>query len=127
MQAVAAPDALEFVEHGGEQLGSGGAQRVTEGDRAAVGVDLLRVGLDLFEPGQNHRCERLVDLHGVDVLDGENDRPHPDPVLNAAAIRQLQPNAELRIIPAAGHWSMYEGAEYFNCHLRDLLHTPLRR
>jgi len=42
---------------------------VTEGDRAAAGVDLLRVSLDLLEPSQYNRRERLIDLDRVDVVD----------------------------------------------------------
>nr|WP_232541623.1 alpha/beta fold hydrolase [Nocardia bovistercoris] len=62
----------------------------------------------------------------VDAIWGEHDRPHPDPAVNIAAIRTVQPAAELRIVPGAGHWSMYEGAEDFNRHLHELLETPLR-
>ena len=63
----------------------------------------------------------------VDVIWGENDRPHPGPEANAAAIREIQSEAELRTVPRAGHWAMYEGAADFNRHLRELLDTPLRR
>src|SRR6516165_6219818 len=62
LQPIAAADALELVEHGGEQLGPGGAQGMAEGDRASVGVDLLGIGLDLLEPSQHNWRERLIDL-----------------------------------------------------------------
>src|SRR5271165_7668840 len=69
LQAVAAADALELVEHRREQLGPGGPERMPERDRAAVRVDLLGVGLDVLEPGHDNRGEGLVDLHDVDVVD----------------------------------------------------------
>src|SRR6202012_2978337 len=68
LQAVAAASSLQLVEHGGEKLCPRCAQRMTECDRATVGVDLLGVGLDLLEPGQHDGRERLVDLYGVDVV-----------------------------------------------------------
>src|ERR1700731_5066630 len=71
LQAVAAAGAFQLVEHGGEKLCPGGTQRMTECDRATVWVDLFRVGLDLLEPGQHDRRERLVDLYRVDVVDGQ--------------------------------------------------------
>ncbi|MGV0792156.1 alpha/beta fold hydrolase [Mycolicibacterium sp. XJ1819] len=76
--------------------------------------------------------DRLVEvLHKVpvqfDAIWGEYDRPHPDPEVNVAVLRDLQPGAQLRTIPRAGHWSMYEGAEHFNRALRELLEMPLRQ
>ena len=53
------------------QLGAGAAERMAEGDGAAVHVDLAHVGLELLLPGQHDRGERLVDLEQVDVVDGE--------------------------------------------------------
>ncbi len=69
LQPVATAGAFQLVEHGGEQLGAGGAERMTERDGATVGIDPLRVRLDLLEPSQHHRRERLVDLDDVDVFD----------------------------------------------------------
>ena len=45
----------------------GGAERVAEGDGAAVDVDLRQVGADLAGPRQHDRGEGLVDLEQVDV------------------------------------------------------------
>src|SRR5215471_14685545 len=59
--------ALQLMQGGGDQPGSGAADRVAEGDRAAVDVDLVRVGPVHAEPGQDHRGERLVDLEQGDV------------------------------------------------------------
>src|SRR5918998_4189663 len=69
LQAVAAAGAFELGEQGGHQAGAGGAERVAEGDRAAVHVDLGEVGPGLPGPGEHHRGERLVDLHEVDVVE----------------------------------------------------------
>jgi pimeloyl-ACP methyl ester carboxylesterase len=57
----------------------------------------------------------------VDAIWGEFDRPHPDPDLQAAVLRTVKPDLELRVIASAGHWSMYEGAEQFNIVVRELL------
>ena len=65
--AVAAVGALELVQRLGDEDGAGAAERVAEGDGAAVGVDLGQVGAELARPGQHHRGEGLVDLDQVDV------------------------------------------------------------
>ncbi|WP_172827654.1 alpha/beta fold hydrolase, partial [Mycobacterium colombiense] len=44
----------------------------------------------------------------IDAIWGENDQPHPDPEVNIAAVRAIRPDAELRTVPGAGHWAMYE-------------------
>ncbi|WP_236791937.1 alpha/beta fold hydrolase [Amycolatopsis sp. GM8] len=62
----------------------------------------------------------------VDAIWGEYDAPHPGPEVNAAALRQSHPAAELRTVRGAGHWSMFEGAPEFNRALADLLAQPLR-
>ncbi|MDB5448563.1 MAG: alpha/beta hydrolase [Phenylobacterium sp.] len=62
----------------------------------------------------------------VDVIWGARDRAHADPQSQMAVVRRFQPDAELRVIPDAGHWSMYENAEAFNAELLDLLAQPLR-
>src|SRR5713226_6747902 len=64
-------DALELVEGARDQPGAGAADRVAEGDGATVGVDGLGVGGELTLPREHHRCERLVDLDGVDVGHGD--------------------------------------------------------
>jgi 2-hydroxy-6-oxonona-2,4-dienedioate hydrolase len=63
----------------------------------------------------------------IDVIWGEHDYIHPDPALNADAIRTLQPEAELRIVAKAGHWPMYEQPERFTAAALDLLSLPPRR
>jgi pimeloyl-ACP methyl ester carboxylesterase len=61
----------------------------------------------------------------IDAIWGEHDRPHPDPELQAVVLRRSHPDVELRVIPGAGHWAMYEG-EPFNRAVLDLLAQPLR-
>jgi 2-hydroxy-6-oxonona-2,4-dienedioate hydrolase len=63
----------------------------------------------------------------IDAVWGEFDRPHPDPDVQEAVLRKFQPDLEFRVIPGAGHWSMYECAEAFNAVARELLDMPLRR
>src|SRR6187549_4042692 len=58
--------ALHLVEQGGDQPGAGRAERVPEGDRAAVDVDAVHVGVELAAPGGDDRGEGLVDLDQVD-------------------------------------------------------------
>ena len=62
----------------------------------------------------------------VDAIWGELDGPHPDPEVQAAAMRASHPDLELRVVPGAGHWVMYERAAAFNRALLDLLRQPLR-
>jgi 2-hydroxy-6-oxonona-2,4-dienedioate hydrolase len=100
-------------------------------------VDELALWIDANAPRPVSRVhhqvipDKLLDALGkvpvqIDAIWGENDQPHPNPEANAAALRQLQPSAALRTVSGAGHWSMYEGADEFNRHLRELLNMPLR-
>lgn len=85
----------------------------------------LSVAADLVIP------DRLVQvLPGVtvpvDAIWGAFDRPHPDPDVQAAAIRRWHPQTDFRTIADAGHWVMYERPEAFNAALLDLLGRPPR-
>lgn len=62
----------------------------------------------------------------IDLIWAEHDFPHPDPEANAAAVRRYHPAAQLRVIPGAGHWVMYERPHAFNAALRALLAMPVR-
>jgi pimeloyl-ACP methyl ester carboxylesterase len=62
----------------------------------------------------------------LDAIWGEYDGPHPDPAAQASVFRRFHPDLEMRVIPGAGHWSMYERPEAFNATVRDLLSRPLR-
>ena len=62
----------------------------------------------------------------VDAIWGEFDRPHPDPALQEAAIRRVQPDTDFRVIAGSGHWAMYERTEAFNAELIDMLDHPRR-
>lgn len=57
----------------------------------------------------------------VDAIWGEYDRPHPDPALQEAVLRSVQPGLTFRVIPDAGHWAMYERPGAFVATLEDLL------
>lgn len=60
----------------------------------------------------------------IDLIWGEFDFPHPDPDANAEAVRAFQPEAELRVVADAGHWSIGEQPERFNAAVLDLLAKP---
>jgi pimeloyl-ACP methyl ester carboxylesterase len=62
----------------------------------------------------------------LDAIWGEHDAPHPDPAAQAAVLRRFQPDLEMRVIPGAGHWAMYERPDAFNRAILDLLSRPLR-
>lgn len=61
----------------------------------------------------------------IDAIWGEHDYMHPDPEVNAEAIRAFQPHARLRVIADAGHWCMYEQADAFNDAALELLALPV--
>lgn len=62
----------------------------------------------------------------IDLAWGEFDYPHPDPEGNLAAVREFQPDAHLRVVHGAGHWSMGEQPARFNRALLELLQLPQR-
>src|SRR2546428_2851347 len=59
--------ALELLEGGAEEQGTGGAGRVAERDPPAIHVDALGIEIELAHRLQHHRGERFVDLPEVDV------------------------------------------------------------
>src|SRR5581483_11800736 len=66
--AEAAAPAAELVDQGADDARAGGADRVPEGDGAAVHVHPLLVHAQHPQRVEGHRGERLVDLPEVDVL-----------------------------------------------------------
>jgi pimeloyl-ACP methyl ester carboxylesterase len=62
----------------------------------------------------------------LDAIWGEYDGPHPDPAAQEAVLRRFHPDLDFRVIPGAGHWSMYEKPDAFNHTVLDLLSRPLR-
>jgi pimeloyl-ACP methyl ester carboxylesterase len=62
----------------------------------------------------------------LDAIWGEHDGPHPDPAAQATVLRRFHPDLDLRVIPGAGHWAMYERPDAFNRTVLDLLSRPLR-
>src|ERR1700722_15918510 len=69
LAAVTGAGGAHVVHQGGHDPGAAAAERVTEGDGAAVGVEPGRVGAGLGEPGERHGGEGLVDFEGADVAD----------------------------------------------------------
>ena len=70
MHSVAMPRRCAALRHAGEQgrddARAGRADRVTEGDRTAVGIDPGGVERQLGETGERLRGERFVELDGFD-------------------------------------------------------------
>jgi pimeloyl-ACP methyl ester carboxylesterase len=62
----------------------------------------------------------------IDAIWGECDALHPDPAAQLAVLARFQPDVDLRVIPNAGHWAMYEDPQAFNAALHDLLRAPPR-
>jgi pimeloyl-ACP methyl ester carboxylesterase len=58
----------------------------------------------------------------VNGIWGERDAPaNPRAPQRVAALRELRPDADVRIIPGAGHWVAYEVPEQFNEMLLEML------
>jgi pimeloyl-ACP methyl ester carboxylesterase len=57
----------------------------------------------------------------VAAIWGDCDQLHSNPPVQEKALRRVQPDAEFRVVPNAGHWSMYEKPAAFNKHLLELL------
>ena len=58
----------------------------------------------------------------VNGIWGERDAPaNPRAPLRVAALRELRPDSDVRIIPGAGHWVAYEATEQFNAMLLEML------
>ena len=62
---------LHLVQQGDDDTGTGSAHGVTQGDRAAVDVDLVNVEVQLAGHSDGLGSERLVGLDQVDVVDGD--------------------------------------------------------
>ena len=69
-RAGAAAAALELEGEGEREPGAGHADRVAEGDRAAVDVDDVVADAEVLHRLDADRRERLVDLDQVEVADG---------------------------------------------------------
>jgi pimeloyl-ACP methyl ester carboxylesterase len=100
-------------------------------DDLALFLQAMNVPKARIKPGPMVLPDRLVHvLHRVpaqiDIVWGEFDWPHPNPEDQLAVLRRFQPQAELRVVPNAGHWSLYENAPAANAALLDLLARPLR-
>ncbi len=59
---------------------------------------------------------------------GEFEAPaHPRGPERAATLRALRPEADVRVIPGAGHWAAYESADTVNAILLEMLERTLPR
>src|SRR5258708_20187290 len=67
-QPVAFPAAAQLVQQGDDEARSGGSQRMAEGDRAAVDVQLLHVDAELLRYVQHLAGEAFVHLNHIDLL-----------------------------------------------------------
>jgi pimeloyl-ACP methyl ester carboxylesterase len=57
---------------------------------------------------------------------GERDAPaNPRAAQRVAALRAMRPDADVRMIPGAGHWVAYEAPRRFNAMLLEMLSRPL--
>jgi pimeloyl-ACP methyl ester carboxylesterase len=95
-------------------------------DGLALHIQQLHVPLaridptPLVLPNMLARALAQTDV-AVDAIWGEYDRPHPDPVAQWTALRRYRPDASLRVVPGAGHWSIYENPEAFHRCCDELL------
>src|SRR5579883_3223847 len=71
LQAIASAAALKFVQQHRGDARAGGAERMTNGDRAAVDVDLCEVGPGGLLPGQHNAGECLVDFDQIHLLQAQ--------------------------------------------------------
>jgi hypothetical protein len=71
--AEAAASAFELVDERAENAGAGGADRVAEGNRAAIDVNARVVDREGPDRVERDRGEGLVDLPEIDVPHGEAD------------------------------------------------------
>src|SRR6516164_6304186 len=62
--------ALQLVEHGSNNHGAGGAERMAHGNGAAVHVDLVVRNVERLHVTQDNRGKSLVELVEVNVLYG---------------------------------------------------------
>jgi hypothetical protein len=57
------------MQQRGRQLGAGAAERVAEGDRAAVDVQPIRIDRKLAKAGEHLGRERFVQLDEIDLVE----------------------------------------------------------
>src|SRR6476646_7254139 len=60
---------LHLVEQRHQHASAGGADRMTDRDRAAVDVDLRRIPAEVLVDGASLRCERLVRFDQIEIAD----------------------------------------------------------
>src|SRR5437588_1855304 len=68
-QRIVSVAPLELVQRRQDEPRATRAQWVTKRDRATIDVQPIEADAKLFLPGQADRCERLVDLEQVNIVD----------------------------------------------------------
>ena len=63
--------AAQLADEGGGEAGAGAAERVAEGDRAAVDVDLVAIEPEIPDVFFGDHRESLVDLEQIDIVERE--------------------------------------------------------
>src|SRR5277367_5338363 len=71
-KGILALASLKFMYRFRYEGSSSRAEGVAECDGAAVGIYPIHIRLHFPLPGEDHRGERLVNLHDVDVVDGKS-------------------------------------------------------
>jgi pimeloyl-ACP methyl ester carboxylesterase len=95
-------------------------------DALALHLQQINISRGRVLPGPLLMPDRLARVLArsnvpVDAIWGEFDRPHPDIQLQRNVLQRLRPDLQFRVVPAAGHWSMYENPDAFNRCLDELL------
>src|SRR5205085_10486625 len=112
--AVAPTAAAELVEERDDEARAAHPERMTERDRAAVDVHLLRVEAELADHGEALRSERLVQLDEIDLIERD-----------AGALQQLAHGRDRadahQAWVDAGDGATDEGTERFDAELTRLL------
>ena len=70
--AVAGVAALQFAHERGGEFGSGAAERMAEGDGAAVGIDARGIQIGLLDDGEGLRGERFVQFDHGEIVERES-------------------------------------------------------
>src|SRR5437899_7850786 len=66
--SIPAVAALQFTQYRRRELGSGASQRMPQGHRSAVGIDLVRIKPAFLDHGERLRRESFIQLDYVNVF-----------------------------------------------------------
>ena len=71
-ETVAAAALFHFMDEGRHDPGAAAAQRMSQGNGAAIDVESVETDAELAGAGKHLRCECLVDLDQIDLLDTQS-------------------------------------------------------